>query len=122
RNQTPLRRFAPQPVARFARSAVGFAPRPPTTFTLGDFALRVYTTKFRIRVNRTSRLREWWASLWVSTRRCWSGWPYSQDRTGVVNRLPGIRVSDRTPLARALLQLRVNLWIARHEDENAPPA
>jgi hypothetical protein len=44
------------------------------------------------------RKGNWRASLWLSASCHWSCWPYSQPRTGVVNRLPGI-VSDRTPLA-----------------------
>ncbi len=43
--------------------------------------------------------RVWRASLRLSVGCRWSCWPYSQPRTGVVNRHPGI-VSDRTPLAR----------------------
>jgi hypothetical protein len=61
-------------------STQGSTPGPPTTFMLGG------------------RKGNWRASLWLSASCRWSCWPYSQPRTGVVNRYPGI-VSDRTPLA-----------------------
>jgi hypothetical protein len=58
-------------------------------------------TKTNTNLNLNTNLNTgtyWWASLWLSASCCWSCWPYSQLRTGVVNRLPGI-VSNRTPLA-----------------------
>lgn len=45
-----------------------------------------------------ARPKIWRASLWLSASCVWSCWSYSQPRTGLVNRLPGI-VSNRTPLA-----------------------
>jgi len=51
-------------------------------------------------INPTPNIKTtWWASRWFSASRRWVCWPYSQPRTGVANRLPGI-VSDRIPLAR----------------------
>jgi len=82
KRRNPLRRFAPQYAARCARAAGTSVPGPLTTFMLRD-----------------ERIKTWWASLRLSVgcrRICWS---YSQPRTGVVNRLPGICDSDRTPLA-----------------------
>jgi hypothetical protein len=78
-----LRRFAPQHAARYARDAGNSVPGPLTTFMLRD-----------------ERIKTWWASLRFSVGCCWICWSYSQPRTGVVNRLPGICDSDRTPLAR----------------------
>jgi hypothetical protein len=92
KKRTPLRRFAPQHGALFVRAAGDSVPRPLTTFTL-----RESTFNGKINLNPNPN-KIWRASLRVSTGRIWGSWPYSQPRTGVVNRLPGI-VSDRTPLA-----------------------
>jgi len=69
-----------------------------TTFMLGEGTQRI-----------------WMASLWLSASCQWSCWPYSQPRTGVVNRCPGI-VSDRTPLARMIFAIpsscRINVQLS----------
>ncbi len=62
--------------------------------------LRNGNPKININPNiNTNPVKMWWASPRFSAGRNWGSWSYSQPRTGVVNRYPGI-VSDRTPLAR----------------------
>src|SRR5579864_4707573 len=83
KKRNPLRRFAPQIAARSARDDGDSVPEPLTTFMLRD-----------------ERIKIWWASLRRSVGCRWICWSYSQPRTGVVNRFPGIYDSNRTPLAR----------------------
>jgi hypothetical protein len=59
---------------------------------------------------------------WRASRRVWPGcrwscWPYSQPRTGVVNRLPGI-VSDRIPLAFTFPSHLTSLGFCERKKQN----
>jgi hypothetical protein len=82
RTPTPLRRFTPQHVARFARAAESSALRLSTTFMLRDSSPKININPH----SKTNPLKIWWASPRVSAGRNWGSWPYSQLRTGVVNR------------------------------------